>query len=53
MRGVDKNTGVLRSDNGVNHGGKVVDVGESLDAENDVIEGTVPGGRGVFRIAND
>lgn len=50
---VDKNASMLGSDNGVDYGGEVVHVGQCLDAENDVVEGSILASGGVLGIAND
>lgn len=44
IRGVDENTGVLGSNDRFDHGGQIVDVRESLHAENDIVIGLFPGG---------
>lgn len=36
--GVDEDTGVVGDDDGVDHGGQVIDVGECFDAEHNIIE---------------
>lgn len=53
MRGVDENACVLRSDDGVNNGCEIVDIGQGLDTEYDVIERTFSGVGGIFWISNN
>lgn len=43
---------MLRRDDGIDDGGKVVYVWESLYAQDDVIKGTVADARGVFGVAD-
>lgn len=44
IRSVNENAGVLGSDDGFDHRGQVVDVRESLHAENDIVIGLFTGG---------
>lgn len=52
IRGVDKDTGVLGSNDRFDHRGQVVDIRESLHAENDIVIGLFTG-RSVFGSADD
>ena len=53
MSGVDKNAGVLGSDDGINDSGQVIDIGESLDAQDDVVERAIANSRSVFGVSNN
>lgn len=48
MGGVDEDAGVLGRNDGVNDSGEVVDIGEGLDAEDDIVECAVSTRRGFF-----
>ncbi len=50
---IDEDASVLGCDDGIDDGGKVVYVWESLYAQDDVIEGTIAHARGVFGVADD
>lgn len=41
MRGVDKNASVLGRDDRLDDGCKIVDIRQGLDAEDDIIEGSL------------
>ena len=41
MRCINEDAGVLRRDDGIDDGGKIVYVGESLYAQDDVVKGTI------------
>lgn len=43
----------MRSDDGVDDGGEVVDIREGFDAEDDIIERTVTPDGGLFCASND
>jgi hypothetical protein len=45
---VDENASMLRGYDRVDHGGEIVDIGQCLDAENDIIEGSVSSMRCLF-----
>ncbi len=50
--GVDEDAGVLGSDDGVDHSGEIVHIGESFDAKHDIIKRTVSGRRCIFGISD-
>jgi hypothetical protein len=45
---VDKDAGVLGCDDGVDDSGEVVDIGQGLDAENNIVKCAVSTRRGFF-----
>ena len=51
--GVDQNASVLRRDDGFDDGREVVDVGQCLDAEQDIVEGRSVRTSGVLRRSDD
>ena len=53
MGGVDEDAGVLGSDDGFYDSGQVVDIGEGLHAEQDVVESALLGVGSVFRSADN
>jgi hypothetical protein len=53
MGRIDENTSVLRCDNGIDDGSKIVDIGECLDAQDNVIERALSGMSGIFGISNN
>lgn len=53
VRGVEKDAGMLRSNNRFNDGREVVNIGKSLHAEDDVIERTISISCGIFWVSDN
>lgn len=50
--GVDENAGMLRCNDGLDDSGKIVDIRQGFDTQNDIIISVFSGG-GIFGVADD